>query len=166
VDNNGPELFGRHSCAIHSPRCGGLCGLGNSSEGLKNVAHVAQLRTGFGTIVARKQRSIRHLDFQTPNLLSRGSGVRVPPGAPLPFQWLSRECDPTRPSAFLKDGRGARTNSVSLLLLSFQLLTRAELDCVSAENQVLSYKCSTRTAHQERGCGQLPDCRQTGSWPL
>jgi hypothetical protein len=46
------------------------------------VAHVAQLRTGFRITFARTQRTIRHLDFRTPKLRTRRSGVRTPPGAP------------------------------------------------------------------------------------
>ena len=55
------------------------------------VAHVAQLRIGFRLTFARMQRTIRHLDFRTPQLLSRGSGVRIPPGAPFLFKNIRPE---------------------------------------------------------------------------
>ena len=61
-----------------------------SARGKRNVAHVAQPRTGFEMIFARKRRSIRRLDFQTPNLRSRGSGVRISPGAPLYSKQIKR----------------------------------------------------------------------------
>ena len=39
---------------------------------VKIVAHVAQLRTGFRITFARRQRTIRHLDFRTPTYEPEG----------------------------------------------------------------------------------------------
>src|SRR6266568_7146189 len=53
------------------------------------VAHVAQLGTGFRITFARMQRTIRHLDFRTPNLRTRRSVVRITAGAP-PNSWITK----------------------------------------------------------------------------
>src|ERR1700688_3733018 len=50
------------------------------------VAHVARLGIGSGIVFARRQRKMWHLDFETPQLRSRRSGVSRrggSPGAPL-----------------------------------------------------------------------------------
>jgi hypothetical protein len=57
-----------------------LAGMGAAMP--TNVAHVAQLGGRFQSELARMQRTIRHLGFETLNLRTRRSGVRVPPGAP------------------------------------------------------------------------------------
>jgi hypothetical protein len=78
------------------------------------VAHVAQLRTGFRITFARRQRTIRHLDFRTPKLRTRRPGVRISPGAPFYLasrHWISSPLFRVRPS--ILSATGSKTHAIS-----------------------------------------------------
>src|SRR5881394_3204915 len=69
----------------------------------------------------RKRHQKRHLEFCTAYLLSRGSGVRVSPGAP--FHFFSMTCARGDHLLFGQMVGDGKTLAFFLFLLSIQLLT-------------------------------------------